>query len=128
MKKQLYLLFFFISLTSFGQKTTNDLQNIFRANVLSPGLEMEVPLSENSTFAANAGIGIQGSYNNLSYTGSGFIYFIAPFVDLSYKKFYSRDKRLSKGKNISSNSGNYWSARLLTNFKEMKSHNIHPER
>lgn len=124
MKKQLYLLFIFISLISLGQETTNELQNIFRANVLSPGLEMEVPLSNNSTFAANTGIGIQGSYNDLSYTGTGFIYFIAPFVDLSYKKFYNRDKRLTKGKNISSNSGNYWGAKLLTNLKEVESHNM----
>lgn len=124
MKSILYLLFIFISISSLGQETTNDLQKIIRANILSPGLEMELPLSNKSTISANAGIGISGSYLNLSYTNSGIIYFISPFLDLSYKRFYNRDSRVTKGKNIFSNSGNYWGVRLLTNFKEIDSENI----
>lgn len=118
------MLFIFIGITSWAQETTDNLQKIVRANLVSPGIEMELPISNKSTLSANTGIGVSGSYMNLSYTNSGFTYFIAPFLDLSYKKFYNRDIRVRKGKNISSNSGNYWGARLLTNFKDITSENI----
>ncbi len=124
MKKLLVLLLTFISITSFGQEKTLELQKVFRINILSPGVEFELPISRKSTIAANPGIGIQGSYLHLDYTNSGVTYYIAPFLDLSYKKFYNRDKRLSKDKNLNYNSGNYWGIRLLTNFKELKAHNV----
>lgn len=123
MKKLLFPLFLFLCFTSLGQEPEN-LQKIFRVNMANPSVELEYPLSNKATLSANTGIGIQGSYLNLSYTNSGVTYFIAPFLDLSYKKFYNRDARLAKGKSIDSNSGNYWSIRLLSNFNEIESHNI----
>jgi hypothetical protein len=59
MKKILLILAVFISSNSFGEQTTNDLQKVFRFNVISPGFEIELPISVKSTIAANAGIGIQ---------------------------------------------------------------------
>jgi len=123
MKKALSALFIFISIISFAQETKSDLQKIIRANFLSPGVEIEFPISAKSTISANAGIGISGSYKNLSHA-HGFNYFISPFLDLSYKKIYNRNSRANKGKSLLYNSGNYWGIRLLTNFKEIESHNI----
>ena len=124
MKKILFILLVFISSNSFGKQTTNDLQKVFRFNVISPGFEIELPISVKSTIAANAGIGIQGTYLHLDDTNSGTTYYIAPFLDLSYKNLYNRDKRITKGKSVDYNSGNYWGLRLLTNFKEIESHNV----
>lgn len=123
MKKILSALFTFICIISFAQETKNDLQKIVRVNFLSPGIEVELPVSIKSTISANTGIGISGSYKNLSHA-HGFNYFISPFLDLSYKNIYNRNSRANKGKNLLCNSGNYWSIRLLTNFKEIESKNI----
>jgi len=92
------------------------LQKVFRINIISPGIEFELPISEKSTIAANTGIGMHGSYLNLDYTSTGITYYISPFLDLSYKTIYNQQKRASKGKNINYNTGNYWGLRLLTNF------------
>ncbi len=124
MRKRLIGLFLFASLTSMGQSETTELQKVLRVNILSPGIEYEMPISEKATIAANAGVGIQGTYLHLDYKNSGTTYYIAPFIDLSYKKLYNREARLSKGKNLDYNSGNYWGMRLLSNFKEMKAHNV----
>ncbi len=121
MKKYLLLLWLFSSLTCLGQ---DELQSIFRINALSPGLELEMPISKTSTLAINPGIGINGSYANLSYANSGILYFISPFIDVSYKEFYNIDKRLAKGKSIAGNAGDYVGIRLLSNFKEFKAENI----
>ncbi|HTO35729.1 MAG TPA: hypothetical protein VLZ72_05795 [Flavobacterium sp.] len=124
MKKVFFLFGLTICLTSFGQNNSNELNKVFRINLLSPGVEIEFPISEKSTISANPGIGIQGTYLHLDDTNSGITYYIAPFLDLSYKKLYNREKRVSKNKDISYNSGNYWGVRLLTNFKEIESKNV----
>ena len=103
MKNYLFFLLI-IGLNCFGQNETSELQTIFRVNALSPGIELELPLNQASSLSINSGIGISGSYKNLSYTNSGITYFISPFMDLSYKKFYNIDKRLGKNKNILGNS------------------------
>lgn len=126
MKKKLFLIVAVLfRLTCYSQenKDTN-VQNTFRITFISPGIEYELALTKNSTIAANAGLTIPVSYPNQDIEGSGFFYYVAPFVDLSYKRFYNREKRLANKKNIAFNSGNYWSARLLTNFKEIYAHNI----
>lgn len=124
MNKLILVLGLLTSLNVFGQETEKNLQKVFRINLISPGLELELPVSGKSTVAVNPGMGVHGSYLNLDYTASGITYYISPFLDLSYKKIYNQQKRISKGKNIDYNSGNYWGFRLLTNFKEIKSHNI----
>ncbi len=109
----------------FGQDPQNNLQKTFRINLLNPGFEYEFPIFMKSTIAVNPGIGFHSSYLNLDYTNSGITYYISPFLDLAYRMIYNQEKRASKGKNISYNSGNYWGLRFLTNFKEFKSMNIY---
>lgn len=111
------------SIGTFGQENENQLKKVARVNFLSPGIELEIPISKQSLLTANAGIGISGSYPNLSF-GDGFIYYTAPFLDLSYKRPYNREKRSNEGKNIQFNAANYYGIRLNTNFKEFASHNL----
>ncbi len=125
MKRIFLIIGLLASINCFGQNEENKLKSTFRTNLfLFPGLELEVPISKKSTLAANTGVGIQGGYKNLDYTNSGFNYYIAPYLDLSYKKIYNRDSRALKNKNLDYNSGNYWGVRLLTNFKEFESRNL----
>lgn len=125
MKRTALLFVIFISLIAKGQETSNELTSVFRINALNPGLELETPISMKSTLSINSGIGIHGSNKNLNITTTGVTYFISPFVDLAYKKIYNRKNRDLKGKTLDYNSGNFWSIRLLTSFKEFKSKNIY---
>ena len=118
MKITALLFVIFISLIAKGQETSNELTNVFRINALNPGLELEMPISMKSTLSINSGIGIHGSNKNLNHTTTGVTYFISPFADLAYKKIYNRKNRNLKGKTLDYNSGNFWSVRLLTSFKE----------
>jgi hypothetical protein len=122
----LILIFILMYATNvFCQNTENKLYNILRINMLNPGLELELPISNKSTLAINSGIGISGSYPKLSNSiNGGFFCFVAPFVDLSYKYIYNIDSRLSKGKNILGNSGNYFGFRLLSNLSDIYSYNV----
>jgi len=125
MKKILLMLSLFVCIITYGQEKNKTLTNVLRINALNPGVELEMPISKKSTLSINPGVGIHGSYLNLNETSTGVTYFISPFLDLAYKKLYNRDKRESKGKNINYNSGNYWSVRFLTSFKELESKNIY---
>lgn len=108
-----------------GQESNNELSNVIRINVLNPGVELEMPISMKSTVSINPGIGLHGSNKNLTNTTTGVTYFISPFLDLAYKRIYNRNNRELKGKTPDYNSGNFWSLRLLTSFKEFESKNIY---
>lgn len=88
-------------------------QKVWRVNFVNPGLELELPTGKSSTFSIGAGIGYGGSYPDLSINNNGFQYLISPFLDLQEKWFYNFEKRLSKGKSITNNSGNFIAARIL---------------
>ncbi|AEM71952.1 hypothetical protein Murru_2930 [Allomuricauda ruestringensis DSM 13258] len=92
------------------------LENIFRLNFINPALEYEKKTGDYSVISGAAGIGYGGSYRELEIQGNGFVYIISPFVDIQYKLFYNRKKRVSKGKSILYNSGNYVSLRGITRF------------
>ena len=114
-----------ISINSFGQKTENTLEKVFRVNAINPGVEFEFPISKKSILAFNPGVGYHPSNSNLDYTSNGYTYYISPFLDLSYKMIYNQEKRDTKGRNNNYNSGNYWGLRFLTNFKELESKNLY---
>jgi len=90
-------------------------EKVWRANILNPAIELEVPVGTSTTFSSAVGIGYGGGYPDLIATtgGGGGIYIIAPFLDAQYKLYYNLKKRQSKQKNIDNNSGNFVSARLL---------------
>lgn len=125
MKKLVFIILLTVPLLMNGQKENMELTNVIRINAISPGVEVEMPISTRSTMIINPGVGMHGSNKNLTNTTTGITYFVSPFVDLAYKKIYNRKKRESKGKNLNFNSGNYWSVRLLTSFKEFKSKNLY---
>ncbi len=130
MRNIILLLFISLSLSVVAQDGDVGLQKVLRLNIISPGVEFEIPISKKSTVSVNGGVGFSGIYKNLGqydylgYNGS-IMFFIPPFLDVEYKKFYNREKRASKGKNLEYNSGNYWGVRMLINFKELYSYNVY---
>ena len=89
-------------------------EKVWRINILNPAIELEIPTGIKSTFSSALGIGYGGGYPDLTNNGNGFIYIIAPFVDLQHKWFYNFEKRANKGKSVVNNSGNFISARFIT--------------
>lgn len=104
-------------MTLLAQKT----ETVWRANIINPGVELELPTTPNSTFSINVGIGYSGSYPNLSETSlnSGGIFAIAPFADAQFKRFYNLDKRARRNKVTDNNSGNFFSIRFRSRGKSI---------
>lgn len=96
------------------EQETYSTEKVWRINFLNPGLELELPTGDYSTFSTGLGVGYGGSYPDLTWGGSGFVYIIAPFLDLQQKWFYNINKRIRKDRTVANNSGNFISARLIT--------------
>lgn len=120
MKKTLLLsLFTLISTAIYGQET----EQVWRLNIINPGIEYEQPVSATSTVSLNVGVGYSGSYPELGSsfsTGTGVLYAFAPFADLQYKRFYNLGKRATQNKTTAHNSGNFISLRFRTRGKSIK--------
>lgn len=93
---------------------TIETEKIWRVNFLNPAIELEVPTGKKSTFSSALGIGYSGAYPDLTFGGSGFVYIIAPFLDLQHKWFYNFEKRSQNQKRTEGNSGNFWSIRFIS--------------
>ncbi|WP_231128384.1 hypothetical protein [Tenacibaculum mesophilum] len=78
-----------------------------------------MPIGNNSTLSIGVGIGYSGSYPHSSASGvdTGLVYAINPFLDVQQRWFYNFDKRKTKGLNITNNSANFISVRILTRGK-----------
>jgi hypothetical protein len=105
----------------YAQNHQKNTEKVLRLNIINPGIEFEFPIFKKSTIATNIGIGYGGSLKNISGGGDGWVYMIAPFLDIEYRMFYNQKERIKKNKNIKYNSGNYWGARLLVRGKELSS-------
>ena len=103
------VLLFLTGLAAFGQT-----EKVFRINFLNPAAEIELPTGNKSTFSAALGVGYGGGYPDLTFNDNGFIYIIAPFLDLQEKFYYNLAKRKNKGKETTNNSGNFISLRFIT--------------
>lgn len=79
------------------------MEKVFRTKVLNPGVEIELPLSSKTMLTINPGVGFNFSYDELHFPGgeTGLSYYIAPFVDLSYKYVYNIGKRVPLKKLLS---------------------------
>lgn len=114
-KLSLSILFAFLTISIYAQvQERYTTEKVWRINFINPGVELELPTGDYSTFSTNLGVGYGGSYPDLTYGGSGFIYIIAPFLDLQQKWFYNINKRAGKEKIVANNSGNFFSLRMIT--------------
>lgn len=118
MKKTLLItLFIFLATSIHAQET----EQVWRLNIINPGIEYEQPVSSKSTISLNIGVGYSGAYPELSSTiGSGFLYAISPFADLQFKRFYNLSKRDFQSKTTAHNSGNFISLRFRARGMSIK--------
>ncbi|MBB4118527.1 hypothetical protein GGR32_000801 [Mesonia hippocampi] len=103
-----------------SQENKEYTQSVGRFNFLNPGVEVEFPTGKTTAFSAGLGIGYGSSYPDLdTSTKSGWIYVVAPFLDVQHKWFYNFLKREANGKNTNFNSANFVSARMLVRGESM---------
>lgn len=99
-----WIILLLISISSIQGQTKVEKEQL-TINFLLPGVVYEVGLSPNSTLAAEltTGYAIRGC------TGCNTEFGIYPIGRVQYRYYYNMNRRLSKNKNISGNSGNYLS-------------------
>ncbi len=103
MKKTITAILLLSGIILSAQSTTSVEKQMFKANLLiTPGLEYEVGLTENSTLDFRLGTGLLYVETN----GEG-EYGVFLTFEAAYRYYYNFEKRANKGKNTSGNSANY---------------------
>ena len=118
--QHLLFIIFSINLLSAQDSGDSKTKNVFRVNFVNPSLEYEFTTGKNAVLSVGAGVGYGGSYRELEVQGAnGLVYIVAPFTDIQHKWFYNRNKRISKGKDVEYNSGNFISVRGISKFSSI---------
>ncbi len=104
MKKLILLLVFVTGQFAFSQDSKNVADKQFKINFLTPGVEFETGVSNNSTINLALGTGI--FYRKQNNQDSEFGVF--PYLEGQYRYYYNFKRRNNKGKNTNSNSANYF--------------------
>lgn len=84
-------------------KTTSVEKNLFKINILSPGITYELGLSNNTTLCTDLNLSFGFSYNS----NSGTKLLSSPYLREEYRYYYNLEKRNLKDKNSAGNSGNF---------------------
>lgn len=104
MKKTLFTLF--LSTSLFAQEKATDLFNI-NLSILGVGVQYEKALNNNLTVVGSLDYSGGFRYSNNYLYGSDFEYILTTNIALEGRYYYNFNRRISKGKNTSKNSGNY---------------------
>ncbi len=114
------VIIFSMNLLSAQDSSNSETQNVFRINFINPALEYELKTGKNAVISGAVGIGYGGSYRELEVQGAnGLVYIVSPFIDIQHKWLYNRNKRVSKGKNVGYNSGNFFSVRGISRLSSI---------
>lgn len=106
MKKKFFILAGFFSIFGFSQKTPLQKQLGIEATFTGVAVSYELPLSNNILTDISAGVANGTVTGNSSFTYSYFDFF-KPFTRVEVKRYYNRDNRVQKGKDINNNRGNF---------------------
>ena len=104
MKKTLFTLF--LSTSLFAQEKATDLFNI-NLSILGVGVQYEKALNNSLTVVGSLDYSGGFRYSNNYLYGSDLEYILTTNIALEGRYYYNFNRRISKGKNTSKNSGNY---------------------
>jgi hypothetical protein len=113
MKKILLLLLMGTSIIALAQKEEVKVTTSSRINFVNPGFDYEFPISKSSSIDLNVGIGVGGSYKNLTSIEPGYTILLSPFYDMQIRNYYNLKKRAAQNKNTRYNSANFIGMRFL---------------
>lgn len=106
----------FLIMTSvvYGQeKEISVNKNLFKINLLPPGITYEHGFTNKLTLNSDVNAGISYHYN--SFSGSDWIIF--PYIDEQLRHYYNLEKRSLKGKRTANNSANFLAVGALYMFR-----------
>ena len=104
MKKTLTIIFMLSIFISFAQNSSTGVKSqMFKVNLLTPGVEYEIGLTSKSSFNFGAETGFAIAGGSGRDTEFGFF----PILEGSYRYYYNFDKRVRKNKRTDFNSANY---------------------
>jgi hypothetical protein len=97
-----FLTFLLAPFVLFAQNDNPTTVDLFKVNILNPGITYEKSLSKNTTLCldANLSFGVAIHENHT-------IFLTVPYLRGQYRYYYNLDKRISKGKDVSRNSGGF---------------------
>jgi len=101
MKKYFYILIC-LPFILVAQNKSKVKENLFKINILNPGFTFEKGLMNNSTLCLDANLSFGFTVHNNETT-----FLTAPLLRGQYRYYYNLEKRVSKGKDISNNSGGF---------------------
>lgn len=111
----------FLSATAIQAQEAPQLQNnLFKINILSPGLTFEKGL--NDTNSVNVDTNLSLGYSTRGSNNSNFV--ASPYIRSQFRHYYNLKKRDLKGKNTTGNSGNYIAANASYYFKPFDQPNL----
>lgn len=103
MKNKILTLILMSITTSWGQDEVSVNKNLFKLNILAPGIVYEAGLGQKVTLNSELNMGVGYSYDSFS----GSQWFLFPFIDEQVRYYYNLEKRANKEKRTANNSGNY---------------------
>lgn len=88
------------------QSTELEKQLAIEASIVSIGLSYELPISEKILTEFSAGFG-SAAYKHLGWDLGIYLANYTPYSKIAIKRYYNRDNRIAKGKEINDNRGNF---------------------
>jgi hypothetical protein len=113
----LFALLFVPLLTIIAQDKTSVEKNLFKINLLLPGVAYEHGFDAKNTLYSELSFGV--GYRNNDYYGSGWSFY--PTITEQFRHYYNFEKRASKAKVTSNNSGGFVALHANYNFRPISS-------
>lgn len=103
MKNYLPLIFALATLSASAQEVPSVQKNLFKINLLAPGVVYEHGFTEKITLYSELSVGFVYRESSFVESSSAFL----PVLTEQLRYYNNFDRRLAKGKNTTRNSGNY---------------------
>ncbi|OOG78501.1 hypothetical protein [Flavobacterium sp. A45] len=112
------LLLFFTPLTkTIAQEIPSVEKNLFKINLLLPGVVYEHGFTTKNTLYSEISMGI--GYQTSSFQGNNWSFY--PTINEQFRHYYNLEKRAGKGKRTAGNSGNFYGLNAIYYFESINS-------
>lgn len=120
MKKHKIIIISLLAIVNlFAQDKPSVEKNLFKLNVLLPGVVYEHGFNKKNTLYSELSMGF--GYRNSSFSGSSWIFL--PVINEQLRHYYNFEKRSLNEKKITGNSGNFLAFNAIYNFKSFATNN-----
>jgi hypothetical protein len=114
-----FVLFIFFTplIKTIAQDISSVEKNLFKINLLLPGVVYEHGFTTKNTLYSELSFGI--GYKNSTYSGDNWSFY--PNINEQFRHYYNLEKRVTRGKRTLGNSGNFYGLNVIYNFESIDS-------